>query len=101
MRIRASQQITLFLQDERRVEFGSSGDDELRSRSRRVQHRTGADCRQRLPRTTMRAENVVRRDTPAAETAIHSQDLNRLAAYRRAGHSVANQPVIQVVEMLH
>src|SRR5215813_4832918 len=99
MRVCASKQIALFLEDERRVEFGGSGDDQLCRGSRSVQHRALADRDQRLSRTAVRAKNVVGCDATATKTAVDSGDLNSFAAEHRRGHAVTDLAVHQLLEM--
>src|ERR1051326_5335723 len=72
--IRASEQIAVFLQDERSVEFRCAGNDEFRSGPGRMRQRTRrTDSRERLARSAVRTEDIVDSDAPAAKTAIDRQ----------------------------
>src|SRR5690242_2133031 len=67
--IGASEQVTLFLQYERSIEFGGASDNEFRGGPRRMRQRTRcADSRQRLTCTAMRAEDIVSGNASATET---------------------------------
>src|SRR5690349_11097069 len=99
MRICSSKQIALFLKDERGVEFGGSGNDQLRRRSRSVQHRTLANRDQRLSSAAVRAENVVCRDPATAKAAVDGGDLNSFAAQDRRRHTITDLAIHQLLEV--
>src|SRR6185369_6160455 len=99
MRIGASQQVAIFLENERRVKLGGSGHYELRRRSHSVEQRARTHCRERLTRAAVRAENIVCRNATAAETAIDRLHLDRLAAQHRRGHTVTHASRHQLLEM--
>src|SRR5215211_652767 len=100
MRIGTSEQIAVFLKDERRIKLGGSSDHKLRRRSHMVQQRTRADCRQRLSRSAVSTKHIVSSNAPTAKTAIHCLYLDRLIAERRRGHSVAYPSRDQLLEMI-
>src|SRR6185503_18360907 len=100
MRVGASKQVAVFLQDERRVEFGGSSNDQLCSRSCSVQRGARSHGCERLSRTAMRAENIIGCDTATAKTAIDSCDLNSLAAEHWGRHSETDESFHQPVEMI-
>jgi hypothetical protein len=70
LRITSPNVIYFLLQKKRCVEFGRSSDDEFRCRSCRLKLCAGANHRLRLALPAMCAENVIRCNSPAAESAI-------------------------------
>src|ERR1043165_156284 len=100
MRIGATQQVAIFLENERGVEFSGSGHDEFRCRSDGVQHRTRADPGQRLSRAAVSAEYVVGSNATTAETTVDRLHLDRLVAEGRRRHSVTDSSGQQLLEMI-
>ena len=92
MRIGATQQVAIFLENERRVEFSGSGDNEFRRRSDGVQHRTRTDAGKRLSRATVSTEYVVGSYAATTETTVDRLHLHRLVAQYRRRHSVTYSP---------
>ena len=80
MRVAAPDVVDFFLQEERRIKLGSSGDNQLRCRARVQQFRARSDSGQRLTRAAVSAKDIVGGDASAAETAEDHLGLNRLAA---------------------
>src|ERR1044071_2412033 len=100
MRIGATQQVAIFLEHERGVEFCGSGDNEFRRRSDCMQHRTRANAGERLSRAAVCAEYVVGRDATTTETAVDRLHLDRLVAQDRRRHSVTHSSGQQLLEMI-
>src|ERR1041384_7027530 len=100
MRIGASEQVTVFLKNERRVEFSGSGDHELRGWSHRVQQRRArSNTSEWLSCAAMSTEDVVGRNTSTAETAVDSCHLHRLNARHGRRHSITHSTRHQLLEM--
>src|SRR5689334_13017944 len=102
MRIGASEQVTVFLKNERRVELRGSGDHELRCWSLRMQQgRTRSHTGERLSCAAVSTEDIVGRNTSAAEAAVDRLHLHRLnACYRMCRHSIAHTSMYQLLEMI-
>src|SRR6185369_15469652 len=100
MRIGSTQQVAIFLENERGVEFSGSGNDEFRRRSDRVQHRTRANAGERLSRTAVCAEYIVGSNATTAETTVDRLHLDRLVAQYRRRHSVTHSSRQQLLEMI-
>src|SRR6185369_3360061 len=100
MRIGASEQVAVFLENERRVELGGSGNDELRRRSHSMQQRRArADTSQRLSRTAVCTKHVVGCNATTAKAAVDRLHLHRLDACYRRGHSITDSSRQQLLEM--
>src|SRR4026208_2624791 len=98
MRIGTSQQVAIFLENERRVELSSSRHHEFCSRSYSMQQRARTYCRQRLARAPVRAENILSRNAATAETAIDCLYLDRLTAVHGRRHAVTHASGHQLLE---
>src|SRR6185369_12690532 len=101
MWICASEQVAFLLQYERRIELGRPGDDEFRSRSRRVEHRTRTSGHEWLACAAVCTEHVVGSNASAAKTAVDGVHLRRFAADVRRGHAVVDPALQQLLEMMH
>src|SRR6185295_10598664 len=100
MRIGAPEQVTVFLKNERRVEFSGSSDDELRCWSHRMQQRRArSNTCKRLSRAAVCTEDVVGRNASTAETAVDRLHLHRLNACYRRRHSITHSSIYQLLEM--
>src|SRR3989440_3417679 len=72
LRVCATDEVHLLVENKRRVEFRGSGDDEARGRARRTQRRArGGDG---LARAAVRAEHILRGDRLPAEAAEDALD---------------------------
>ena len=80
MWICATKQVAVFLENERRVEFSGSGNDEFCGRSDSVQHRARSDASERLSRATVSTKDIVGSNTTTAETTVDRLHLDRLTA---------------------
>src|SRR5215213_1362954 len=100
MRIRASEQVAVFLKNERRIELGGSGHNELRSRSHSIQQRRArADTSERLSRAAVRTKHIVSSNATTAKAAVDCLHLHRLHARYRRGHSITDSSRQQLFEM--
>src|ERR1041384_4968677 len=100
MRIGATQQVAIFLENERGIELSRSGNDEFRCRSDGVQHRAGTDARDGWSPAAVSAEYVVGSNATTAETTVDRLHLDRLVAQCRRRHSVTHSPGQQLLEMI-
>src|ERR1044071_8437330 len=100
MRIGASEQVTVFLKNERRVEFRGSGNHELRCWPHRMLQRCArSNTSGRWPRATMCTEDIVSRDTSTAKTAVNRCHLHRLNTRNLCRHSITHSSRHQLLEM--
>src|SRR5215213_9723950 len=99
MRIGTSEQVAVFLENERRVELRGSSDDELRSWSHRMQQRARSETCERLSRATVRTEDIIGSNAATAETAVDRLHLHCLTTEHRRRHSVAHSSRHQLLEM--
>src|ERR1700752_2509232 len=99
MRIGTTQQVAIFLKDERSIELSGAGDNQFCCRSDGVQHCTRADTGERLSRTAVSTKDVVGCNATTAKTTVDRLHLDRLVAQCRGGQSVTNFSVNQVVEV--
>src|SRR5688572_26242460 len=100
MRIAPANQIALLMQLKRRIKLGCSEDDEFGGGAGGAQR--GARSGQRLLCAAVRAEHVVGRDAPAAETAVDHLDGGRLSViaphrpWRRAIADLSHAKLLQM-----
>src|SRR6185369_6155057 len=100
MRIGASEQVAVFLKDERRVKLSGSGNDELRRRSYSLQQRRAcSDTSERLSRAAVRTKYVIGSNATTAKAAVDSLHLHRLDPCYRRGHSITDSSRQQLLEM--
>src|SRR5919205_2782429 len=101
MRIGASEQVAFFLENERRVELGGSGNDELRRWSYSVQQRRArSNTSERLSRAAVRAKHIVCSNATTAKAAVDCLHLHRLDTRDRRGHSITDSSRQQLFEMI-
>src|ERR1700755_2832857 len=91
MRIGTSEQVTIFLKNERGVELSGSSDDELCCWPHRVQQRRArSHTGERLSRAAVSTEDIVARNTSPAEAAVDRLHLHRFDARHRRRHSITH-----------
>src|SRR5687767_4201311 len=90
MRIRPANEIIVLLQNERGIQFGGSGHDQLCRGTGSTQCCTRANSCQWLSCTTVRTENIVSSNPPATKTTVNSLNLNCLATELRSRHPITH-----------
>src|SRR6185369_14708879 len=101
MRIGASEQVAVFLKNERCIKLSRSSHHELRCRSHSMQQRRArADTGERLSRTAVCTEDVVGRNTSTAETAVDRLYLHCLNTRDRRRHSITHSSRYQLLEVM-